>query len=478
MDPEKIQLLDEKGREHLISRDKVNFIVIHNTFENPISQVNVTPSLQNKLKKVYVGTTKKPVFSGWPIKFIDDLVIFFDTKGKTHVIQLNKILRLRPVLELSKKRLSLKSQSPALSYGDAIGACQKEIKDSKRGIIPTRILGDKIQISEFLNNFEKGYEKVNSYQERTYLYAKPFLFPEQTKLGVTLYDSAFANPLNVGSQMPAYFQWSSGRPYRFQSFNQIGYVTVPYLPTIEPLVVARSEVKSHFFRGSFVGNLNALPAGTEYYTGFEREDGNVFKPTVTRAGVAINYMALMGADYENWSLGVGTSYNTFYVQVETYFREILGSALTPLLRLMYTEKKWTAYGIIGQTDLGSDNPDDLHISSSSTTSIVGVINSFNLESVFVRGGIDFEIFDQTFFGANFLFLDAKFSESLAIGDSNFFNWNSKNFQVHLHKQFGEYVSLRVFGHSFNFDYDSEVSSQPKAGTFNEFLFGGQFEFVF
>lgn len=476
VDSEYIQFLSEDGREHIIPRSKVNFVIIHNTFENPIRKVTMTPTVRERLKRVFVSSNKTPTFEGWPVKFIDNLVIFFDTTGKYHVLELEKIQRIRDFKNTSIKSFDLKSAPSVLSYGDSIGSCTKQLQSRKNGIIPTRILGDKIQISEFLNNFEEGYDQVYSFQERTYLYAKPFLFDEETKLGFTLYQKAFENP--ALEDVPAYFQWSAGRPYRFQSFNQIGYVNVPYLPTIEPLLVARSEVKSHFFRGSFVGNLAALPAGTEYYTKFKTEDNQVFGPTVTRAGVGINYMAFIGADYENWSVGLGSAYNTYYIQAKTYFREILGSSVSPVLRIMYTAKDWSAYGIAGMTDIDSNNPTDLQISRSDTQSVVNIIQSFKFRSNFIRGGLEYTWGKSTRLGGNVLYLDAKFNETEVTTGSNFFNWNSKNFHFYFHKQFGEYVSLQIFGNSMNFDYRSTINSISGASANNEFVYGGNFEFVF
>lgn len=476
VDSEYIQFLSEDGREHRIPRDKVNFIIIHNTFENPISKINLTPTVEQRLKRVFVSSNRTPTFEGWPVKFIDNLVIFFDTTGKYHVVELEKIQRIRDFNKTNMKSFALKGAPANLSYGDSIGSCTQQLQSRKNGIIPTRILGDKIQISEFLNNFEEGYDQVYSFQERTYLYAKPFLFEEQTKLGFTLYQQAFENPQL--EDMPAYFQWSTGRPYRFQSFNQIGYVNVPYLPTIEPLLVARSEVKSHFFRGSFVGNLAALPAGTEYFTKFNTEGNHVFGPKITRAGVAINYMAFIGADYENWSVGLGSAYPTYYIQVKTYFREILGSSVTPVLRVMYTARDWSVYGIAGMTDLNSDRPTDLQLSASQDVSVVGVIDSFKFKSTFIRSGMEYNFSKSTKLGGNFLYLDAQYNESTATTGNNFFNWNSKNFHFYFHKQFGEYVALQIFGNSMNFDYDSELGTSTDASANNNFVYGGSFEFVF
>lgn len=468
-------MLSLRGQERIVQRDEISFIIIHNTYENPLARVEVTPSVQSRMKRVYVESTKKSAFVGWPVKFIENLVVFFDQKGRQHVLELNKILRLRPYTQ-KNPQLRMKAAAPRLSYGDSLGSCRKTLPSRSKGIIPTRVLADKIQISEFLNNFEKGYERVNSYQERTYLYPKPVLFDQPTKFGVTLYQKPFANPL--ANEMPMFFQWSSGRPYRFQSYNFIGYGDVEYLPTVEPLVLTRNEVKSHFFRGSFVGNLAALPAGSEYYTSFERESGNVFNPKTTRSGVAVNYMALMGGDYENWSLSIGSAYNTYYIQVETYFREILGSAVSPVLRLMWTGERWKFFGVVGNTDVGANNPTDLQVSSDQSNSVVGVINNFNFESRYLRGGFEFDLDKKTKMGANFLYLDAKYKEALAVGDNNFFNWNSKDFNFFIHKQFGEYVALRIFGNSINFDYSSEIATVKKASTMNQLVTGGAFEFVF
>ncbi len=224
--------------------------------------------------------------------------------------------------------------------------------------------------------------------------------------------------------------------------------------------------------------MAALPAGSEYYTPFEREGGNVFNDQTTRSGVAVNYMALMGGDYENWSLSIGSSYNTYYIQVEDYFREILGSTISPVVRLMFTSQQWRFFGILGKTDYGANNPNDLQLSFSQDQSVVGVISQYNFESQYIRGGFEYTLNSSTSLGANFLYLDAKYSESLNAGGSNFFNWESKDFHLFFHKQFGAYVALKVYGNIINYDYDSEINSVDRASTFNQFISGGAFEFVF
>jgi hypothetical protein len=58
-----------------------------------------------------------------------------------------------------------------LNFAGVDTHCTNLSETTKEGIRPTRIINDKINVSEFLTNYQEGFEKVESYQERTFFYA-------------------------------------------------------------------------------------------------------------------------------------------------------------------------------------------------------------------------------------------------------------------------------------------------------------------
>ena len=214
------------------------------------------------------------------------------------------------------------------------------------------------------------------------------MFPKSTRLGFVSQSKKIETPYPT---LPLYVQWGSGEPYRFQSFYQFGGVAPNVLPSVEPQGVIRSDLKSHLFHGSFIGNIAALPAGTEYFS----SNASGFLPISekqldkTLISISLNYLALMGVDWGPWSLSVGNYYPLHLIQIKDQFREVLATASSPLFRLMYTTKSLRFRGVFSSVNYGtSGGADDSQLSISNTQSVVGVIDGFDLKNTMFRFGLD------------------------------------------------------------------------------------------
>ncbi|MCB0367479.1 MAG: hypothetical protein H6624_02885 [Bdellovibrionaceae bacterium] len=478
--PTQVEMLGLDGQYSTIERENLRHLAIYNTVDNPIGRIEDHPRLRQLLVEIYVRNSDEPSFIGWPVKFVENLVIFFDLRGKTHVFELFKIRKIRPFKGAHIPAKKLAHDPVKLSYVSWVSDCQLPGKGEARGnrVRPTRMLGDQIQISEFLTQFENGFEDVKSFQERTYVYARPFLYEKSTKLGFLVNDEYQLNPK---SPMPMYFQWTKGREFRFQSFNQVGSLPIEYLPTVEPLMTFRSDLKSHIFHATFVGNLSALAAGTEYFTPAQDQlPIDPSKPSFrAHSAASVNYMALMGGDWGPWSLSVGTYFPVFMVQVRNEFREILASKLAPVFRLMYTGPNFRLRGLIGQTQLDGDGGvSDTQVSRDENLSVVGYLQSYDFDSQYVRVGVDYQFNPELEFTLDQLWLQASYEENLVTSARNAMDFSHLVTQASVRHFFGEYVALRAYINFFKVEEDYNFSGFKEVDSTSQITYGGTFEFIF
>ncbi|MGE3758677.1 MAG: hypothetical protein AB7H97_13020, partial [Pseudobdellovibrionaceae bacterium] len=399
-----ITVLTLTGDSKVLAQNAIDSILIHNTVTNPIQSIRVDPLSKAHFRDVYVGSTKELLFNGWAVKFIENLVIFMDVQGKTHVLEINDITRIRPATT-DKNLFTPEYRKASFDFGDFANNCPS-IKEQKGEIKSSRVLADQIQMDEFLSNLEKGFRQLDGFQERTYLYARPQLFDPNTRLGFPSYGKGGDGE---PSRFPLYFQWTSGDPFRFQSLTQFGTPVVEWTPTFTPPFVIRTEVKSHLFHASFVGNLPFISAGADrFYWDPDLNFSDLAKSKSSLfAGISFNYMALMGFDWGPWSASFGTYFPIFaaYGYPQHEYREILATSVSPIFRLMYTGPNWRLRGVYSQTDnkknSGIENKDLNHESNPefcptcSTESVGKSIGRFDLKSHFYRVGIDYDVLVNT-----------------------------------------------------------------------------------
>ncbi|MEI7973885.1 MAG: hypothetical protein WCH11_05910, partial [Bdellovibrio sp.] len=140
---EQIEMLTLKGDYARIPKADLQAVLIHNVVENPIPKVKLSEPLIKLLVSVSMFNENEPRFIGWPVKFVENLVIFYDLTGKTHVVEMEVISKIRPV-KLSPNEITMKSTYAPLSPGDLTTECKSIQQGRAAGIRPSRILANQI----------------------------------------------------------------------------------------------------------------------------------------------------------------------------------------------------------------------------------------------------------------------------------------------------------------------------------------------
>jgi hypothetical protein len=324
---ETVAMVDLDGAFVVRRRDEIAGIAVHKTLENPLAQIALSEDLRWYLRDVWVGDDTRPTFTGWTTAFFDDLFLYFDLEGQTHVLDPEEIRRIRRT-EVSAAAVRPRTHAPVqLAFPPEVVPCGAG-QVTADSVLPSRVIADRIKVGDYLGKLEQRYLAQAGFEERTWVYAEPFVFDPQNRLGL-LYDPEWV------FAFPIYFRWSNGRPYRFQSLSAVGNTSHEWLPILAPTISARSDIKSHFFNATFVGNLLGLPAGTNAFAVEEAFDElePVTEPVVDHS---YNYILLMGADFWRLSASAGASYLATRIQVpDALPRRVLATGLSPTVRLRY-----------------------------------------------------------------------------------------------------------------------------------------------
>ncbi len=476
-DRDGIDLMDLQGRPQRLDRTEIKSLTIFNTIENPIGQIQLDGKNLDRLREISIDSQDQPYITGWPVRFVEDLVIFYDVNGKTFVLNFDRMTRVRKISKSIGETLNPKASSINLEMTESLGQCSTPSPGSGPLIRPTRIISDKIQLSEFVTGFVTGFENMESFEERTFLYALPYLYERTTRMGFLSSDSVYEQLKLTGF----YFQWARGRPYRFQSSYKVGIFPMRYAPTSENIFGAVTDLKSHLFHASFAGNLSALPAGSSYYTRvkdlFVRDTSSPAERSHFAPG--FNYMALMGLDYAQWSGSFGTYFPNFAMIADSNFREVLSPKVQPIFRVMFTVPKFQAMILFSRGELRKDSGvTDRDLSIDSTQSVIGVINSFNLKYDYINSDITYRFNDEFSGGVQFILVKGTYRETTFSSQNNRFEFDHTTLVANLRHQFGDYVSLtanvKSYAQKQNFNFAGQVREEPLSAT----ILGGVFEFIF
>ncbi|MGZ3721597.1 MAG: hypothetical protein ACXVA9_01620 [Bdellovibrionales bacterium] len=478
---EAVEIINLQGNIESLPRPTIDTLYVFNVIENPIEAFNINEAALKRLKAVYIENTSEPRTLAFPVRFIEDLVIFYSLTGQSHVHTLSDIYKMRPAGPSVLGRHSPKSyKAMKFELYDQSAQCPGGAEATLSTIKPTRLLADKISISEYLHSFEHGYESLESFQERTYLYAKPYLYEKNSRLGL-VFQGAREEP---GLNFPVYFQWSTGEAYRFQSFSAIGMKRQEFIPNAEPVVSVRSDVKSHIFHGVFIGNVAGLPAGNPIFL----DNGDTMKLDQTlTVQPSFNYLAMMGGDYGPYSLSVGFFYPTFGIRVAHEYREVLGSSVSYAVRAMYTRTHFRMRALASWSKYSSSSPTkkDVLMKSGDDGQIESVAK-FDFSSVFLRGGIDYEFSDRLSGGVDTIIVNGNYKESaddhtdpsgVHLQDNNI-RFNRLTFQPYIRQSFSNYVSLTAYADLLQNNFKSHFLGKDDSRQQQETNFFGTFEFIF
>lgn len=464
-----VDIINLDGRTETIEQSSIETVYIFDVIENPFATFHIDEKSLGDLKGVYLENSAEPSVYAFPVRFVEDLLIFYSLDGKTHVHTLNDIYRLRPAPpNLLGPHPTKSSKSFQFLFSDSSSKCPWD--SNKPGVSPTRVLADQISITEYLHSLEQGYERLDSFEERTYLYARPYLFPKRSRLGL-MFSGAREEP---GLNLPLFFQWSSGESYRFQSYNVVGLKSHEFTPNTEPVFSVRSDVKSHLFHASFIGNVVGLPAGNSI---FLRQDFMKLDDDFS-VQPSFNYIAMMGGDYGPYSVSVGFYYPTFGFRVDQERREILASSLSYLFEFMYTTSHWKFRAAGATVHRAGDGPsnDDVLARAADTGDFIPP-NYYQLNSTFIRPGIDYDISEDLRTGIDLTILNGNYSE-VRNGFNNSIRFNKATLQGYVQRTFGNYVSLSAFVNLIQKDYDSSFSANVRKKSEQGTVFFGSPEFMF
>jgi len=471
-DQEGVEILSLEGEIKRVERAQVEHILIYNSLETPITKINLNGALGARLREIQLDYDGREGLTGWPIKFVEDLVIFFDLEGKTSLLAIDKIVKISasPV-PLGEVELTQQGEKTELILGNALAQCTEA---PRPGLYPTRTISDQIRISQFFSTYQKGFERLSRFQSRTRFYAKPFVFDRETKLGLPL--MAPGREQEIPGQFPFYFQWSAGRPYSHQGLTVLGTKPNEWLPQVEPIFVMQTDLKSHFFNASFGGNPLALSAGSNYLVASRTFVADYVKKVATKEASltpSFNYYAMSGIDYGPWSVAGGAYYPIYGVGAGGLFREVLPTRASPMARLLYQQARWRFKAIWSASNYSSGSPTKLDLRLATMDELAGSglvtaqeavlitdLTRFDLNARYLRLGVDQELNDQVQYGVDAIRVEVDYSETYQGWDQNYQarNWISRAF---VKQKFGSYVELRgqvnLFWRQFDLVYFGKTS---------------------
>jgi hypothetical protein len=460
-----LEFINLQGRHENLDVDSIETLYIFNVIDNPIEKIHVDKNLQKSLRAVYTEDSKEPRALAFAVRFIEDLIVYYSLDGRSHVYTFADIYKLRPA-----PASSLGEHKPAFYKPSTFEFANHAKCGGVSGTVKaTRVLADKISVSEFLHALDTGYESLESFEERTYLYAKPFLYDKSTRLGLIFMGKREEPSLNL----PLYFQWSGGEAYRFQSFNAIGAKPHEFIPNAEPVFSLRSDVKSHFFHGLFIGNVAGLAAGNKIFS-------NDFMRPSTELTVqpSFNYLAMMGGDFGPYSLSVGFYFPSFGIKVRDEYREVLGSSASYAVRGMYTKSNYRLRAIAAPTSYQSSRA--LKADVLARTGEGGpdfAPDTFKFDAVFVRGGIDYEISEKLEFGADLISVTGNYRETVG-AQANDVRFNRLTIQPYVQQNFSHYTTLTAYVNFIQNSFESNFLNRDQDREQRETRFFGTFEFIF
>lgn len=463
-----VTVLALNGVVESIPRAKIDTVAVYNVLENPFVHIPINESTLPYLKSIHLSGSEHHDSVAFAVRFIEDLVFFFSVEGRTLVHPLKDLHRLRPAKEMDEKKLSGKKYRFYFPESEKCPASRENEGDL---IKPTRLLADKISIEELYSSFENGYEALESFQERTYLYAKPLLYERNTRLGLILDGKREES----GPHMPFYFQWSTGKPYHFQSFTMFGGKPTETLPNAESVMAIRSDVKSHVFHAHFVGNIMGMPAGEDIFSSDDTGGGSSLG--TLNAQPSFNYMALMGGDFGPYSFSVGFYFPTFGLASGVEEREVLSSSSSYAVRAMYTTHKWRLRAVASQTEYDNSRPTKDDVLAASNDTEINPPSSYDFRSWFVRPGVEYNLTPEFKVSADVILLNGTYNEIMG-GNANYFKFTRTTVQLAVQRAFGNYVNLLGYVNFLNHRFESEFTGAARNDTKTDTKMFGTLEFIF
>lgn len=478
IEEDKLFLLNKLGKTEILDIKKVEKIVVHNLTDFPwtLSEINQDVPWY----KVNLLDQNNSSFIGTPIQFIDKLIFFLNQYGSLEVISIDQIASIS---NFQNRAVNWKGKITDLNWGENINL-KCSLKNASQNY-PTRILEDAVQISEYLHNFEQGFEKLIHLKERMNFYSKPILFNTTTRMG---FNALFGNLNPESPELPILlnFKFSSGVPFGLQNSTEVLNIQSSWVPQYFPFTGAQFEIKSHLFHALLVTHLTSLSGGSSYfspiYSGqsagkYKQAQGSAYPDgTALTMQHSFNYLTVFGIDWQKWSVSFGGFYPIHYVYSYSGSREYLSEGPQPVFRLMYTDKNFKIRLIGSKFNINHDN-------NTNSTTLIAFDNegkkithylTSHTDGYFLRAGADFNLFKQIEVRSDLSVFKFKSEDSL-----NYYAENIENtLALSIGKSFGRYISLRAYTAQVQYQWNAEGLAGHQDRSLEELYYGTELEFLF
>ena len=481
VDKDNFSLWKLDGEIITLRRKDIGSVLAFDTMKNPYSSKKSSSGLRPFLRKVAFGKGEsRESIIGWPYKFVEDLVFYISVENKKYVLsmgQISSIEKLESDISIDNSRE--RATAVRLDLAPHLPHCFSEKKKKKRTdyLRPTRTITDKIKIFVFFENLEKGYNRIHNFEDRTRVYARPFLHGKV--------DSRIAFSKHLGNRefngsLPIYFQRTKGTDFGFQSKTTAGGAYQEWLPNVEPIFAVSSEIKSHFFNALFVGDIFNLPAG---YSVPIAKDEEILESDKFNVTTSLNYLALMGFDYNKYSFSVGLYHPVYTISTNDSKIQILASAASPMFRFQYVGEKSKLRMFFSNTEYDQSKPSDEFDISFETSNpryndYTKKFEHFSFDGYNMRVGFDYQINSDLVASIDEVVSWGKYRQRLLLKDrdgvsnseQSEFKFRHLYTSASLQRDMGDYVFIQLRGNYYVYKYKYNV-----VGTLNEVHDGTDFK---
>ena len=473
VDKESFSLWKLDGKITTLRRSDITAVLIFDSSTNPYTFQKSLAVLRPFLRKIVFGKgDNRESIIGWPYKFVEDLVFYISVENKNYVLsmgQVSSIEKLEPDVRIAPTR-----ERPfpiKVNLAEYLPHCFSQKNSQDGGLRPTRAIIDKIKIFVFFENLEKGFNRINSFEDRTRVYARPFLYGKQVSRFGFLSDFGNKKEFNSYGFLPLYFERTKGVDFHFQSKTRVGASHQTWLPNVEPLFAVTSEIKSHFFNALFVGNLAGLRAGKEVI--LDPDDKTLAKDQYN-VTITLNHLALMGFDYHKYSFSLGFYHPTYAISTEDSETHILAGSASPMARFQYIGKKSRFRILLSHTGYDGSSKNDVFFKRDRDIDGNDKFEDEQIELSFFEGynvriGFDYQ-FDSDFMASiDEVVSWGKYREtrSFVTGDNarttelSEFDFRHLYTTAYLQKDMGDYVFVQLRGNYYKYKYGHDIVGTPK-----------------
>ncbi len=493
MDSDSISLLDTMGKLVTVSVKGIEHILVYNTLDNPISDIRLEGELAGLVRHVKVQGAESYSFSGWPIRFLENIIVFYDVEGNIHLVDVELISGFE-IPDSEEIALigtgDMSSKAYRFGYGSNLPECSLQGEESVDLVQPTRMISDQIKIAKFLRVYRNGFTKLDRFQKRTSFYARPYLYEKKTKVGILVDREEMREELPY--QLPLNFQWPTGRNFGPQGILNLGSIVNPLLPNVEPVFGVHFSGKYHFLSVSFSGNGWAFSNGQDYIVKNRASFADFFsekEPDEPFVFPHYNQLALTGLEWGPYSVSGGYYYPIIGIQANGIFREILSEQSMPAVNLKYTTHDVGFQLMFSDVNIKSDSPTDSSLKliyaeemaqgtilTEASKELIYQLDSFDLKSRMARFNFDLNIHEELTVGFSEVIMMGDYEEVIS-GEEFEFDYTHYITSLRAQQEFGDYVSLKGYLNYFIRQYQSKTTLNDEKTENNKFSFTVVVEFI-